>query len=344
MRLSLLGLMCALLLGGCGAEASARAEVAAASTGIATPAASTAMPVEVTATPTPAPATATLMPPPAPQAAPVVQVVVLQAPKDPTTITPLSRTSGDRIRTVVIDPGHAEDEVGAAASGVVEKHSNLEMAFRVEALLAAQGVRVILTRRADERAYTGQAISGFSATRRDLQARIDLANDSRADLFISIHSNGSLSGADRGVETYYNSQRPFSDQNRMLAATLQSSVVSEMADAGYPAVDRGHKADTCLRAFQGRCFPLFVLGPARVTTRDEVIQRGGSLDTLGFTTVQTATTSRATEMPGALVELLFVSSPEDAALLRGEDSRAALARGVARGILEFLRTTPPRAG
>jgi N-acetylmuramoyl-L-alanine amidase len=237
---------------------------------------------------------------------------------------------------VVIDPGHGADEVGAAAGGVVEKTSNLELAFRVEALLQAQGVRVQLTRRADERAYSGPQDGGFNSTRRDLQARVDLANDAGADLFVSIHSNGSASSADRGIETYYNSQRPFAEQNRALAASLQAALVSEMSAAGYLVSDRGYKDDACLRAFQGRCFPLFVLGPPRITTRDEVLRRGGDPSTFGFATGADAVGSRATLMPGALVELLFISNPVDNALLSSEEARAALARGVTRGILEFL--------
>jgi len=241
---------------------------------------------------------------------------------------------------VVIDPGHGADEVGAATGGVVEKTSNLELSFRVEALLQAQGVRAQLTRRGDERAYVGPQDGGFNSTRRDLQARVDFANDAGADLFVSMHSNGSVSSADRGIETYYNSQRPFADQNRMLAATLQAAVTGEMAAAGFPVNDRGYKDDACLRAFQGRCFPLFVLGPPRITTREEVVRRGGDPATFGFAAAQDAVGSRATSMPGALVELLFVSNPADNTLLRTEDARAALARGVARGILEYLAANP----
>lgn len=289
------------------------------------------------ATPTPS-ATATARPTPPPQQA-VMPLNVQPVPRDPPRITALPRVSGSA-PTVVIDPGHGAGEVGAAASGVVEKTSNLEMAFRVEALLQAQGVRVLLTRRADERAYVGPQDGGFNSTRRDLQVRIDLANDAAADLFVSIHSNGSNSAADSGIETYYNSQRPFADLNRTLAATLQAAVMGEVTAAGYPAYDRGPKDDACLRAFQGRCFPLFVLGPPRVTTRDEVIRRGGDPNTFGFAPGQDEVGTRATLMPGALVELLFVSNPSDNALLRTEDARAALARGVARGILEFLAAHP----
>lgn len=265
------------------------------------------------------------------------------APRDTLRIQALPRAAGDRTRLVVVDPGHAEDEVGAAANGVVEKHSNLDMAMRVEALLQQQGVRAVLTRRADERAYApGTVIQGNSATRRDLQARIDLANDLNADLFVSLHSNGAASTAERGVEVYWDSGRPFAEQNRALAVAIQAAVIGEMAVAGMPVADRGAKDDACLRFFRGRCFPLFVLGPPRSTTGEEIIQRGGTPAELGLAPGQTSVSSRATQMPGALVELLFISSPEDAALLRNEDARDAMARGVARGIIEHLNRTAPR--
>jgi N-acetylmuramoyl-L-alanine amidase len=329
---------------GCGAPAQP-AQVTAppsATPAVATPVPSPTSPVgELTPTPaaTPTPtATATPAPPTQPQQA-VVPLNAQPVPRDSPRITALPRASGSA-PMVVIDPGHGADEVGAAASGVVEKASNLEMAFRVEALLQAQGVRVLLTRRADERAYIGLQDGGFNSTRRDLQARVDLANDAAADLFVSIHSNGSNSGADNGIETYYNSQRPFASLNQTLAATLQAAVMGEVRAAGYSAYDRGYKDDACLRAFQGRCFPRSVLGPPRITTRDEVLRRGGDPSSFGFASGQDEVGSRATLMPGALVELLFVSNPSDNALLRTEDARAALARGVARGILEFLQAHP----
>lgn len=310
------------------AIATATAETAATATATAV--------VEAPATPAPTPPASTVA-----QAA--VPLNVLPVPRDPPRIAALPRLAGST-QTVVIDPGHAVYEVGAAANGVVEKASNLDMTFRVEALLQAQGVRVLLTRRADERAHFGASDGGFNSTRHDLQARIDLANDAGADVFVSIHSNGDASTGLRGIETYYNSQRPFSDLNLALAATLQSALVTEMDAAGYPVTDRGYKDDSCLRAFQGRCFPLFVLGPPRITTRDEVARRGGSPDSFGFAPGQDAAGSRATVMPASLVELLFISNPADAALLRSEEARDALARGVARGILEYLARYAPRAG
>ncbi len=242
-------------------------------------------------------------------------------------------------RTVVIDPGHGGEEVGAANFGVVEKHSNLDMAFRVERLLAERGLRPVLTRREDVRASSAglaAAPTGFSAQRIDLQARVDLANSERAAAYVSIHSNGSNSGAERGIEVYYNSQRPHAAENLRLAQAVHDGVLAELNTAGYGAVARGVKDDSCLRAFQGRCFPLFVLGPDRVTTRDEILRRGGNPDAL-LPPGASEFRSRATQMPAALVELYFISNAEDAAILRSEPAREAMARGIARGIARFLR-------
>ncbi len=245
-----------------------------------------------------------------------------------------------RAPVVVLDPGHAVDESGAAANGVVEKESNLDMAHRIARLLRTRGVEAILTREADVRAAPPgdqpTRSEGFSGTRNDLQARIDLANAAKADVFVSLHSNGAGDPSIRGYEVYYNAQRPFAAENQALARALLDGVTTAMGAEGYPTTARGVIDDTCLKAFQGRCFPLFVLGPPRVTDRDEVYRRGGTPEALGFAPGQDSITTRATEMPGALVELLFISSPEDAALLRDEGARDAMARGVAYGVLDYL--------
>lgn len=241
-------------------------------------------------------------------------------------------------RTVVIDAGHGGDEVGAANYGVVEKVSNLDMAFRVERLLAERGLRVVMTRRSDVRASyagLGAAPTGFSAQRVDLQARVDLANAERAAVFVSLHSNGSNSGAERGLEVYYSSQRPHSAENLRLSNLIHDSVLNEVRAVGASIAGRGVKDDTCLRAFQGRCFGLFLLSPERVTTRDEILRRGGNPDAL-LPPGQDEFRSRATQMPAALVELLFISNADDAALLRNEAVRDAMARGVVRGITRHL--------
>ena len=240
---------------------------------------------------------------------------------------------------VVVDPGHAADESGAAAHGVVEKDSNLDMAYRVARVLRTRGVDALLTRTADLRANAPDGSPqpwGYSGTRLDLQGRVDIANAAGADAFVSLHSNGAADPGVRGYEVYYNAARPFAAENRRLARAILEGIGVELRASGYPAMPRAAIDDDCLKAFQGVCFPLFLLGPQRITAREEIYRRGGTPEALGLAPHEPALVGRAMEMPGALAELLFISSPADAALLRDEGAREALARGVAHGVVAYL--------
>lgn len=94
--------------------------------------------------------------------------------------------------TVVIDPGHGGPDPGAVGiNGLRETDVVLDVSLQVAQLLQAKGVRVLLTR--------------TSEVDVDLPPRVALANNSRADVFLSIHANAlSLSRPDvNGIETFY---------------------------------------------------------------------------------------------------------------------------------------------
>src|SRR5439155_26512921 len=102
----------------------------------------------------------------------------------------MSRQLGLGVSRIVIDPGHGGHDPGAKAGETTEAGLVLDVALRLEALLAKlPGVEVILTRRTDE----------FVA----LQERTAIANRAGADLFLSIHANASENVQARGVETYF---------------------------------------------------------------------------------------------------------------------------------------------
>ena len=95
------------------------------------------------------------------------------------------------LRTIVIDPGHGGDDAGAkGAQGTLEKTVTLAIARRVKAALESRlGTRVLLTRDGD------QAVG--------LDQRAALANNNKADLFISLHANASIRQSVAGVEVFY---------------------------------------------------------------------------------------------------------------------------------------------
>lgn len=102
----------------------------------------------------------------------------------------LSRQLGLGVSRIVIDPGHGGRDPGASAHGIRESELTLDIALRLEKLLAAEpGIEVILTRRTN--VYV------------PLEERTAIANREGADLFLSIHANASRNTAAHGVETYY---------------------------------------------------------------------------------------------------------------------------------------------
>ncbi|HEY3110472.1 MAG TPA: N-acetylmuramoyl-L-alanine amidase [Chloroflexota bacterium] len=213
---------------------------------------------------------------------------------------------------VVLDPGHGGGQVGASAQlpdGRVlrEKELTLEVARRVAELLRAAGYQVTLTREADQQVGGPKLVD-------DLQARIDLANAVKADVFVSIHFNGIGNRELRGLEVYYATERPFSAENRALADLLYQQLGRQMAAAGYDAYPRGTRADS-LAAGQGEHF--FVLSP------------------------QTSKVKRPSLMPAALGEGLFLTNPQDAAQLDRSELRDAIARGYAAAIGTFLAGRRP---
>lgn len=251
-----------------------------------------------------------------------------------------------RPKVIALDPGHGGPEVGAVHPGsrgrppLTEKDSNLDMAFRLRSLLEAAGYQVVLTRETDRRA-TGESTgpTAFPATRLDLQRRIDIANEAGADLFISLHSNGSPNPAESGVEVWYDPNRPFGAENVRLAGLVQRHILESLAAYGYRARDRGIKDDTTFRFFNGRYIPLFVLGPPRETTRTEVIRRGARPEDVGFPPDADVMMTRATQMPGVLVEMLFLTNDADAEVLRDPAGRDAIARGIRDAINAFFGAT-----
>lgn len=138
-------------------------------------------------------------------------------PPTATAVQELPQAPNGRI-VVVIDPGHGGRDPGAVGiNGLQEKTVIFPISQRVEQLLEAQGVTVVLTRN-DDRTL-------------DLQPRVDIAERANADVFVSIHANSiSLSRPDvNGIESYYSSS-----SGQQLAAALQASMLAAtgMRDRG----------------------------------------------------------------------------------------------------------------
>ena len=110
----------------------------------------------------------------------------------------------DRFDTVVIDAGHGgEDEGARGPHGLLEKDVVLDVARSLAARLKHAGLHVVMTRARDEFV--------------PLEERTSIANDARADLFISIHANAAHDDGARGSETYFMSLEASDEHARGVA-------------------------------------------------------------------------------------------------------------------------------
>jgi len=130
----------------------------------------------------------------------------------------------------MIDPGHGGRFPGAIGpAGTQEKDVVLEVSKILEADLIEMGAEVRMTRSSDVEVAPGGSL------RDDLKARVDLANQWPADLFISVHANSAENSAAKGTETFHAIKA--SDRSKTLAKLLQKSMIDDLA-----LTDRGVKA------------------------------------------------------------------------------------------------------
>jgi N-acetylmuramoyl-L-alanine amidase len=215
---------------------------------------------------------------------------------------------------IVLDPGHGGFESGAARSipRLIEKELVLDVARRLRDRLEAGGDRVVLTREGDTQVnQAGRDLNGDGRVDvdDDLQARVDRSNEAGADLFLSLHANGGAPGQ-RGLSTFYCPTCPGAETHLRLAGTLHRAVLAALRPYGATGFGAGVFDEAGLGKPYGH---LFVIGP------------------------QTPRVARPLRAPAAaLIELLFVSDPADAALLVRDDVREALAAGLEAGIASFL--------
>jgi N-acetylmuramoyl-L-alanine amidase len=212
---------------------------------------------------------------------------------------------------VAISAGHGgSSNVGAThrdAQGnvdLIEKDLTLDVARRLDALLRADGYRTVMLRDGDY-SLTEPGAGSIDATRRESQARADIANDAGADVVLALHFNGHEDPSQSGTEVYYNPDRAFGEQNEALARYVHDALLGGLRSAGYESRDRGLLNDAPIGA-RFEQDHTFLLGQAP-----------------GF---------RVTTMPGIICEPLFVTNDTEAALLQRDDVLDAIAQAYKAGI------------
>ena len=241
------------------------------------------------------------------------------APTPPAEAAPdITTEASTRTRPLVfIDAGHGgEDHGGIGVSGAMEKELVLSVADHLrDALLATDLVDVQMSRESD----------GDLA----LVHRPRMANAAQADLFISVHMNWSAASRASGIETYYldtatdEAAERLAHRENLNAEDMPTELEAIVADLRLA----GNVTQS--RALSRRVHAELLDGLGEFYGDDEVMDRG-------VRTALFAVLVRA-QMPATLVELCFLSNPEEEQRARTRAFQEEAAQAMADGIVGFLR-------
>jgi N-acetylmuramoyl-L-alanine amidase len=228
----------------------------------------------------------------------------------------LTRVLGLKLGRVVLDPGHGGHDAGThGPSGLYEKEVVLDVAKRLGALLEERlGSEVIYTRLDD--------------TYVPLEQRTQIANDKKADLFLSIHANSSPYRAVAGVETYYLN---FTTSKAALDVAARENASSERSVFDLKEllqkIALRDKIDES-REFASRVeVSLYgVSSKTNPTAKNRGVKKAPFVVLIGAS------------MPSVLAEIGFLTNASDETLLRKTEHRQKIAEALYKGIASYADT------
>ena len=258
---------------------------------------------------------------PAKQTAKIIRAAKLSPPPEPEPNLDgqrsLTRVLGLKIGRIVIDAGHGGHDTGTIGpTGLMEKDLCLDVALRLGKLIEKQlpGAEVVYTRSDD--------------TFIPLEERTAIANQAKADLFISIHANSSGDHAARGVETYYLNFSSSPEAMQVAArenATAQGGV-HNLQDM-IQQIARNEKIEESKELaadIQGSLTKR--LQRTNHAIRDRGVRKAPFVVLIGA------------NMPSILAEISFISNPADEQLLKKPENRQHVADGLYRGVETYLQS------
>jgi len=228
----------------------------------------------------------------------------------------LTRALGLKIGRIVIDAGHGGHDTGTIGpTGLMEKDLCLDIALRLGKLIAQRlpSAEVVYTRSDD--------------TFIPLEERTHIANEAKADMFISIHANSSRDSDARGIETYYLNLKGSAEAMEVAARenATDDQGIHELQDM-VKQIARTEKID------ESREFAADVQDSLakRVQKAAKPVKNRG-VRKAPFVVLIGA------DMPSILTEISFLSNPADEKMLKQPEHRQRVAEGIYQGVASYLQ-------
>jgi N-acetylmuramoyl-L-alanine amidase len=229
----------------------------------------------------------------------------------------LTRALGLKIGRIVIDAGHGGHDTGTIGpTGLMEKDLCLDVALRLGKIIQQRlpGADVVYTRSDD--------------TFIPLEERTHIANEAKADMFISIHANSSQDSGARGIETYYLNLKGSAEAMEVAARenATDDQGIHELQDM-VKQIARTEKID------ESREFAADVQDSLskRVQKTAKTVKNRG-VRKAPFVVLIGA------DMPSILTEISFLSNPADEKMLKQPEHRQRVAEGIYQGVASYLQS------
>jgi N-acetylmuramoyl-L-alanine amidase len=228
----------------------------------------------------------------------------------------MTRVLGLKVGRIVLDPGHGGHDTGTVGpGGLREKDLVLDVSQRLGRLIEEHmGSEVIFTRSDD--------------TFVPLERRTEIANEAKADLFLSIHANSSPLRSAAGVETYYLN---FTTSRSALDLASRENAGSQMTVYELQGLlqkialkDKAEESREFANRVQNALFTLSAKTDARA--KDRGVKKAPFVVLIGAS------------MPSVLAEIGFVSNAHDEAVMRREESRQRVAEALYKGLSSYANS------
>ena len=226
------------------------------------------------------------------------------------------------VKTVVIDAGHGGKDPGAIGSFSKEKNITLAIALKVGKYIEKniKGVKVVYTRKSDV----------FIP----LDERAKIANDNNADLFISIHVNSSPSSRAYGTETYIMGLHKSEDNLRVAMKENSAILYEENYKQKYGGLEPDSAATYIVMSLYQNAYREYSLKFAQLV-QDQFRLRAKRKD-LGVKQAGFVVLWRTT-MPSVLIEVGFISNPNEERYLNSQYGQDIIASAIYRAVKEYKK-------
>jgi len=228
-------------------------------------------------------------------------------------------------RRIILDPGHGGHDPGAVGPRkLYEKNVVLDIALRLKKILSDDPLNEVLLTR-DRDIFI------------PLEERTAFANRNNADLFVSIHANASPRREAKGIETYLLN---WTDDEEAIRVAARENAISlkkmramnmqmDIVDVIKSDLIRENKRDESIKLAN-------YIQRSLISNLD-----GNSRQTINLGVKQALFyVLFGAKMPSVLVEVSFISNPDEERLLSSDAYRNEIARGIAKGLHSYISAAP----